>query len=76
MSFKARNGILETVHTSCPRCKKTFEVPDSRHYQQVACPGCNHSFQALSDDTVRLSRDFLKAEFEKKRRGGDREDEG
>ena len=43
----------------CPSCKTEAEVPDDQHYEQVPCPNCGGRFQALTEATQQVSREFI-----------------
>ena len=47
------------MDTTCPYCKEIFNVGEEDHYKSVQCPKCEREFQAFSDTTQKLTRDFL-----------------
>jgi hypothetical protein len=47
------------MKTSCPGCGQSVEVEDSSHYDMVTCPQYEKEFQAFSDSTLDMSKEFL-----------------
>ena len=47
------------MDVTCPHCDESFSVPDESHYETVDCEKCGKIFEALTDDTQKISRDFL-----------------
>ena len=43
----------------CPKCKSELDVPDEVHYQELPCPNCGGKFQAVTEATQQVSRDFI-----------------
>lgn len=47
------------MEVTCPHCAESFSLAEDKHYKMVTCDGCGKSFPALSEDTQKISRDFL-----------------
>ena len=47
------------MDATCPNCNETVDVGDDEHYKLVKCPKCDSEFQAFSENTQKLTRDFL-----------------
>ena len=47
------------MDVTCPHCEKSFSVPDEQHYEMLDCEICGRNFQVLTDETVKISREFL-----------------
>jgi len=43
----------------CPSCGNEADLPEEEHYRQVACPNCGSRFQAVTEATQQVSRDFI-----------------
>jgi transcription elongation factor Elf1 len=43
----------------CPRCGTEHDVPEDVHYQQLPCPSCGGRFQAVTEATQEISREFI-----------------
>ena len=54
------------MDVACPHCERKIDVADKDHYRLVRCPGCGEEFQAFSDTTQKLSREFLDQILKKK----------
>jgi hypothetical protein len=47
------------VKVRCPRCGSELDVPDEVHYQQMPCSNCGGRFQAVTEATQEISREFI-----------------
>lgn len=47
------------METTCPHCREPVRVSEEDHYSEVKCPRCGKPFQAFSETTQKLSREFL-----------------
>jgi len=47
------------MNVTCPSCKQPTEVADDAHYAIVECPACGARFQAVTDATQQVSREFI-----------------
>jgi uncharacterized paraquat-inducible protein A len=47
------------METTCPNCKQVVDLPEDLHYKITPCPRCGKEFQAFSESTQKLTRDFL-----------------
>jgi len=43
----------------CPHCQAMLSVPEKLHYKTVTCPDCGGELEAISTETMRVSRQFL-----------------
>jgi len=43
----------------CPHCEAMLSVPEKMHYQTIACPDCGGQVEAVSTETVRVTRQFI-----------------
>jgi len=47
------------MRVRCPSCGHETDRPDDEHYQEIACPDCGAKFQAVTEATQQVSRDFI-----------------
>ncbi|HEX9800736.1 MAG TPA: hypothetical protein VGC00_11280 [Thermoanaerobaculia bacterium] len=47
------------MRVRCPRCGTEHDVPEDVHYQQLPCPSCGGRFQAVTEATQEISREFI-----------------
>jgi len=43
----------------CPHCEAMLSVPEKYHYTTIKCPECGHAIEAVTSDTMRVTRDFI-----------------
>lgn len=48
------------MRITCPHCAHVFQASDDEHYQMLSCQRCGKRIQALTEDTLKVSREFLK----------------
>ena len=43
----------------CPHCQAMLSVPEKMHYKTITCPDCGNVLEAISTETMRVSRQFI-----------------
>ena len=43
----------------CPHCGAMLSVPEKYHYTTIKCPDCGGELEAVSTETMRVTRDFI-----------------
>ena len=43
----------------CPHCEAMLSVPEKYHYTTIKCPDCGEALEAVTTDTMRVTRDFI-----------------
>ena len=43
----------------CPHCEAILAVPEKYHYQSITCPDCGGELEAVTTETMRVTRDFI-----------------
>ena len=43
----------------CPHCQAMLSVPEKMHYKSITCPDCGGELEAISTETMRVSRQFI-----------------
>lgn len=43
----------------CPHCEAMLSVPEKYHYTTIKCPDCGEVLEAVTTDTMRVTRDFI-----------------
>jgi transcription initiation factor IIE alpha subunit len=46
-------------NVDCPHCEAVLSVPEQIHYQTITCPDCGGQVEAVSTETVRVTRQFI-----------------
>jgi len=43
----------------CLHCEATLSVPEKFHYKTIICPDCGGELEAMTTETIRVTREFL-----------------
>ena len=43
----------------CPHCGAMLSVPEKYHYTTIKCPDCGGELEAVSTETMRVTREFI-----------------
>ena len=43
----------------CPHCGAMLSVPEKMHYKSITCPDCKGELEAISTETMRVTRQFI-----------------
>ena len=47
------------IRVSCPHCEALLDVADKYHYQTIECPSCGKPVEAVTTDTIKVSRELI-----------------
>ena len=43
----------------CPHCGAMLSLPEKYHYTTIKCPDCGGDVEAVSTETMRVTREFI-----------------